>query len=64
MLIDPLVLQKEIIIDNPIADSTAATVMINTAITNPVKLLIEEATIKKFKEIERRIVSIDMKRVK
>ena len=38
--------------------------MMNTAITNPVKLLIEEATIKKFKEIERRIVSIDMKRVK
>ena len=35
--------------------------MINTAIINPVKLLIEEATIKKFKEIERRIISIDIK---
>lgn len=49
---------EEIIIDNPIADSRLATVMINTAITNPVKLLTEEATIKKFKETERSIISI------
>ena len=52
---------EEIIIDNPIADSRLATVMINTAITNPVKLLTEEATIKKFKETERSIISIIVK---
>lgn len=52
---------EEIIIDNPIAESRLATVMINTAITNPVKLLTEEATIKKFKETERSIISIIVK---
>ena len=52
---------EKIIIDNPIADSRLATVMINTAITNPVKLLTEEATIKKFKETERSIISIIVK---
>ena len=46
--------------DNPIADSTAATVIANTATTNPVKLFNEDE-IKKFKEIERRIISMDIR---
>ena len=48
-------------IDNPMADSTAATVITNTATTNPIKLLIDKLKIKKFKEIERSIISIDIK---
>ena len=52
---------EEIIIDNPITDSRLATVMISTAITNPVKLLTEEATIKKVKKTERSIISIIVK---
>ena len=46
--------------DSPIADSTAATVTINTASINPVKLLNKDDTIKKFKETERSIISIDI----
>ena len=49
--------------DNPIVDSTAATVITKTAaITNPIKLLIEDDTIKKFKEIERSITLMEIKR--
>lgn len=43
------------------ADSTAATVITKTATINPVKLLIDELKIKKFKEIEISITSIDIK---
>lgn len=43
------------------ADSTAATVITNTATTNPITLLIDKLKIKKFKEIERSIISIDIK---
>lgn len=46
--------------DSPIADSTAATVTINTASISPVKLVNEDDTIKKFKETERSIISIDI----
>lgn len=43
------------------ADSTAATVITKTATINPVKLLIDELKIKKSKEIEISITSIDIK---
>ena len=46
--------------DSPIADSTAATVTINTASISPVKLFNKDDTIKKFKETERSIISIDI----
>ena len=49
--------------DNPIADSTAATVIANTANTNPVKLFTEDEIIKKFKEIERSIISMDIRSI-
>ena len=47
--------------DNPTADSTAATVIANTATTNAVKLFTEDEIIKKFKEIERSIISMDIR---
>ena len=47
--------------DNPIADSTAATVIANTATTNAVKLFTEDEIIKKVKEIERSITSMDIR---
>ena len=47
--------------DNPIADSTAATVIINTAIINLIKLFSQKDTIRKFKEIETSIVSLDIR---
>ena len=47
--------------DNPIADSTAATVIANTATTNPAKLFTEDEIIKKIKEIERSITSMDIR---
>ena len=47
--------------DNPIADSTAATVIANTSATNPVKLFTEDEIIKKVKEIERSITSMDIR---
>ena len=47
--------------DNPIADSTVATVIANTATTNPVKLFTEDEIIKKFKDIERSIISMDIR---
>ena len=47
--------------DNPIADSTAATVIANTANTTPVMLFTEDEIIKKFKEIERSIILMDIR---
>ena len=49
--------------DNPIADSTAATVIANTTNTNPVKLFTEDEIIKKFKEIERSIISMAIRSI-
>lgn len=47
--------------DNPIADFTAATVITNAAIINLRKLFSQKDTIRKFEEIERSKVSLDIR---
>ena len=47
--------------DNPIVDFTAATVITNAAIINLRKLFSQKDTIRKFEEIERSKVSLDIR---